>query len=323
MKMKSFGMWLILVLVFTFSFSIFFHKNPVFSEKTEPEEDIITPEDRYAIFAVDIPTKLDFAGEPVPLDQQDIWESLDREILVNTYWQSQTLLYIKRANRYFPAIEKILKKNNIPDDFKYLAVAESGLMNVVSPSQAAGFWQLLEGTAKDYGLETNDEVDERYHLEKATEAACKFLQDSYDKYGEWTLAAASYNAGRRGIDRQLKRQNESDYYDLLLNEETARYVYRILAYKLILSNPANYGFYLGEKDMYPPIPFYEVTVDGKVNDFAEFANRYNINYKILKWMNPWLRDTVLSNQNNDTYYLKIPRDGFFDPSRVNNEMSGE
>ena len=323
MRIKSLGTWLIFVLVFTLSLVLLFQKKTALSKETDPEEDIIIPEDRYAIFAVDIPTELDFAGEPVPLDQQDIWESLDREILVNTYWQSQTLLYIKRANRYFPTIEKILKKNNIPDDFKYLAVAESGLMNVVSPSQAAGFWQLLEGTAKDYDLETNDEVDERYHLEKATEAACKFLQDSYDKYGNWTLAAASYNAGRRGMDRQMKRQNETDYYDLLLNEETARYVYRILAYKLILSDPAKFGFYLGEKDLYPPVPFYEVTVDGKVNDFSEFANRYDINYKLLKWMNPWLRDTVLNNQNNTSYYLKIPRQGFFDPARVNNEIIGD
>ncbi len=286
------------------------------SAERETETETDKPKNNYAIFAVKIPEKLDFAGENVPVDQIDVRESLDRELLVNTYWQSQTLLFIKRANRYFPIIEPILKKHGVPDDFKFLPVAESGLMNVISPANAVGFWQLLDGTGKEYGLEINSEVDERYSLEKATEAACRYLKESHNKYGSWTMAAASYNAGRRGMDRQVERQNEADYYNLLLNEETARYLFRILSYKLILSDPSYYGFHVGENDFYPEIPFYEVTVDSKVEDFSIFAKRYGINYKILKWLNPWLREASLKNTTGKSYYIKIPREGLFDPSRV-------
>lgn len=289
------------------------------SETKEPAESTNEPKNSYAIFSVELPDYLEFAGEVVPVDQIDILESLDREVLVNTYWQSQTLLFIKRANRFFPTIEKILKEKGVPDDFKYLAVAESGLTHAVSPSNAVGFWQLLEGTAKDYGLEVNDEIDERYHIEKATGAAADYLLDSYEKYGSWTMTAASYNAGRRGMDRQIARQKDKDYYDLLLNEETARYMYRILAYKLILTNPPKYGFHVGENALYPEIPYYEVTVDGRIPDFTDFAARYGINYKILKWMNPWLRESFLTNSANRSYYLKIPRKGFFNPDRVDEE----
>ena len=263
------------------AFSIIRDKNSTASDNDPVPE---TFHSKYAIFPVALPETLEFAGENVPIDQVDIRESLDREILVNTYFQSQTLLYIKRANRHFPEIERILKKYNVPDDFKYLAVAESGLTQAVSPAQAVGFWQLLEGTAIEYGLEVNKEIDERYHIEKSTEAACKYLKESYELYGSWTMAAASYNAGRRGIDRQIVRQKEKDYYDLLLNEETARYIYRILSYKLILSKPSNYGFYLGEDALYPEIPSFEVTLDKTVESFADFAKRYDINYKILKFI---------------------------------------
>ena len=293
---------------------------------TSAEESLPLPDEpanHYAIFSVDLPDELEFAGEKVPVDQIDIRESLDREILVNTYWQSQTLLFIKRANRYFPVIEKILKEYDIPDDFKYLPVAESGLTNAVSPAGAVGFWQLLEGTAKEIGLEVNNEIDERYNLEKATVAACKYLRDSYEKFGSWTMAAASYNAGRRGMDLQINRQNETQYYDLLLYEETSRYVYRILAYKLILSNPSKFGFYVGEKDLYPAVPYYEVSVEGAVADFSEFARKYGINYKILKLMNPWLREASLTNSRKKIYYVKIPRDGYFDPSRVDARLDDQ
>lgn len=295
---------------------LFIGYNKLASTEREPDSETGDPRDNYAIFPVKLPSELEFAGEKVPLDQIDIREALDREILVNTYWQSQTLLFIKRANRYFPVIEEILAKNNIPDDFKYLAVAESGLMNVVSPARAVGFWQILEGTAREYGLEVSREVDERYHLEKSTTAACKYLRASYEKYKSWTMAAASYNAGRRGIDRQINRQTDKDYYDLLFSEETSRYLYRILAYKLILSNPSEYGFYLGEDDLYYPVPYFEVTVDGPVTDFADFAKRYHITYKTLKWMNPWLREVSLGNHASKSYFIQIPRKGFFDPTRV-------
>lgn len=253
-----------------------------------------------------IPDKLEFCGEPVPLNNYDVFESLEREMLVNTYYHSQTILFIKKANRYFPVIEPILKENNIPDDFKYLAVAESGLANVVSPAEATGFWQLLKSTAGDYGLEINDEVDERYHLEKSTEAACKFLQDSYKKYENWTLVAGSYNVGRRGIDRQIERQGENVYYNLLFNEETARYIFRILAIKLVLSDPLTYGFDIKQDELYKPISYKVLTINESLPDIGEFAREHKTNYKLLKYLNPWLRDNKLTNSKRKEYTIKIP-----------------
>lgn len=276
--------------------------------EAEPEND---PKKNYAVFSLNIPSDVEFAGEKVPVEEVDIRENLDRELLVNTYWQSQTLLFIKRANRFFPVIEPILKKYGVPDDFKYLAVAESGLTNAVSPSNAVGYWQILEGTARENGLEVNAEVDERYHLEKSTEAAAKYLIDSHKKYVNWTMTAASYNAGRKGVDRQVERQKEVNYYDLLLGDETGRYVYRILSFKIIMENPAAYGFFIGSDHLYPQIPYYEVTVDGKVADFADFAKKYGISYKTLKWMNPWLRESFLTNAGGNTYYIRIPKEGYF------------
>lgn len=265
--------------------------------------------ENYAIFSIKHPEELYFSGERVPLENIDVKESLDRELHVNTYWQSQTMLFIKKANKYFPVIEPILEKYGVPEDFKYITLAESGLENVVSPARAVGFWQLLEGTARDYGLEVNKEVDERYHFEKATEAASKYIIDSYKKYNDWTIVAASYNVGRRGIDRQIERQKENNYYDLLLNSETARYIYRILAIKLIIENPAEYGFYYDKEDLYFQIPHYEVKIDSAVPSFADFAKSYGTNYKILKRLNPWLRESYLTNKNRKTYVIKIPIEG--------------
>lgn len=274
--------------------------------------DPIIPEKKneYAIFPMDLPKELSFAGERVPMDQFDVYEALDREVLSNAYFHSQTLRLIKMANRYFPVIEPILKEQGIPDDFKYLAVAESGLANVVSPANAVGFWQIRKGTAGDYGLEINSEIDERYHLEKSTVVACKYLKESFGKYENWTLAAASYNIGRRGIDREMTRQKNENYYDLLLNEETARYIFRILALKLILEEPADYGFQLSKKDLYDPIPYINVELSGAVIDFADFAIEHETNYKMLKYLNPWLRDNKLSNKEGLTYIIKIPESGF-------------
>lgn len=264
----------------------------------------------YTVAAVKIPQELYFAGEKVPLDNFDTRESLDRELLINTYFHSQTFLFIKRSVRFFPLIEPILKNYGIPDDFKYLSVIESGLENSVSPKQAVGFWQLVEGTAREYGLEVNDEIDERYHVEKSTEAACKYFLESYQKYNNWTLTAASYNAGRKGIDRQIGRQNGNNYYDLLLNEETSRYIFRALTIKMVILNPEKYGFHLDEDDYYPVIPVYEVKIDTAVSDFNDFADHFGINYKILKYFNPWLRETHLSNRHQKEYVLKIPREGY-------------
>ena len=267
--------------------------------------------DEYHISAIDIPEDLNFAGEPVPQDDPEIRERVDREFLVNTYWQSNALLLIKRANMYFPIIEPILAKNGIPDDFKYLAVAESGLQNVVSGAGATGFWQLMKGTARQYGLEVNDNVDERYHLAKATEVACKYLKKYREKYGTWTLAAASYNAGTGSIDKYMGIQQVDDYYDLLLGQETGRYVFRIMAIKEILSHPKKYGFDLQEEDLYHAVPTFGVDIDEPVLSFADFAQKYEINYKILKRHNPWLREPHLNNSSKKKYTIEIPKIGYY------------
>lgn len=260
----------------------------------------------YKIYALTTLEDVEFAGERIPMEMLDVREKLDRELLVNTYWQSQSMLFHKRANRYFPIIEPILKKHGVPDDFKYLAVIESGLQDVVSPAGATGFWQFMKETAKEYGLEVADEVDERYNLELATEAACKYLNKAHQKYGDWTMAAASYNLGMNGLNRQVERQKATNYFDLLLVEETSRYVFRILAVKEILSKPAQYGFHFREKDLYPPIETYTVSVESSVDDFADFAFAHKTNYKILKYLNPWLRDTFLRNSSGKKYLIRLP-----------------
>ncbi|MBI6119008.1 lytic transglycosylase domain-containing protein [Salegentibacter maritimus] len=265
----------------------------------------------YNIYALPMPENINFAGEEVPLDDPDIYERMDRELLVNTYWQSNALLLIKRANKYFPIIEPILKEEGVPDDFKYLAVIESGLTQAVSPAGARGFWQIMKGTGRDYGLEINDNVDERYHIEKSTRVAADYLKRSKAKFGSWTMAAAAYNAGNRGVERQLERQKVNDYYELLLNTETGRYMFRILALKEILTNPEQYGFNFEEKHLYKNIPTRTVKVDTVVNDFADFAKHFNINYKILKIHNPWLREAHLNNASRKEYEIKIPEENSY------------
>ena len=266
----------------------------------------------YNIYAIPIPEKMDFAGEKVPLNNPDIRERMDRELLVNTYWQSNGLLLIKRANKYFPIIEPLLKEYGIPDDFKYLAVAESGLQNNNSPAGAAGFWHFMKTTGKEYGLEINSYVDERYHIEISTRVAAEYLINAKKRFGSWTLAAASYNAGVSGISRQQERQLiYNSYYDLLLNDETSRYLFRILALKEILSNPYKYGFNYRESDLYKPISTYKVKVDTAVTNFAVFAKNFNINYKILKIHNPWLRDNFLKNTSGKEYFIEIPEEGYY------------
>lgn len=257
-------------------------------------------------FALEIPETLYFAGESVPIERLDVRESLDRELLVNTYWHSQTFLFFKRANRYFPVIEPILKKNNIPDDFKYLSLIESGFSNVVSPSGAVGFWQLLKVTGEKWGLIINDEVDERYNFEKSTEAACKYLNNSYNIFKNWTLAAAAYNMGDAGLGNQMKNQKVYNFYDIYLNSETARYIYRILAVKTIFENPGKYGFYFKKSDLYPPVKTQSLVVDTSITDLAQFALDNGINYKILKEYNPWLRKISLINKTKNSFFIQIP-----------------
>ncbi|MEM0518873.1 MULTISPECIES: lytic transglycosylase domain-containing protein [Aequorivita] len=265
----------------------------------------------YNVYALPLPEKMDFAGEPVPLHNPDIRERMDRELLVNTYWQSNGLLLFKRANKYFPQIEPLLKQYGLPDDFKYLAVAESGLEYTSSPVGASGIWHFMKGTGLEYGLEINDYVDERYNLEKATRVAAEYLKKSKDKFGSWTMAAASYNAGVGGMNKQINRQKETSYYDLLLNSETSRYVFRILALKEIMENPKKYGFNFREKDLYQNIPTFKVKVDTAVTDWAEWIKPYGINYKILKIHNPWLRDTYLKNASGKEYFIEIPEKGYY------------
>ncbi|MBN2487201.1 MAG: lytic transglycosylase domain-containing protein [Bacteroidales bacterium] len=268
--------------------------------------DTLKMPDNLSAVPPELPEKIEFAREEVPLAFFDVRESLERELMVNVYWHSQTIWLLQKAYRFFPVIEPILKQNNIPDDFKYLAVAESGLSNVVSPAGATGFWQIMEGTGKDYGLEINPEVDERYHLEKATEFACKYINESFSKYQNWTLAAASYNVGRKGIDRQIERQNENEFYNMLFNDETARYIFRILAFKIIFENPGDYGFQIPPNKRYKPIPYQYFETSEEISSLAEFAKGHNTNYKFLKMLNPWLRDDKLLNKSHKTYLIKIP-----------------
>lgn len=273
--------------------------------------DLESPVNAYKITSIDIPEDLNFAGESVPMEDPEVMERIDREFLVNTYWQSNALLLMKRAHKYFPIIEPILAKHGIPDDFKYLAVAESGLQNVVSPAGATGFWQIMRATGKEYGLEINDNVDERYHIEKSTEVACRYLAKYKEKFGNWTLAAASYNAGAGAINKYLGIQKVDTYYNLLLGQETGRYVFRIMAIKEILSHPEKYGFEISEDDMYKAVPSFTVDVDVPVANFADFANTYEINYKVLKRHNPWLREPHLNNNSRKKYTLEIPNKGYY------------
>lgn len=258
--------------------------------------------------AVKIPDFLTFAGEPVPLVETDVRERLDRELLVNAYWHSQTLQNLKLANRWFPVIEEILRQEGVPEDFKYLAVAESNLRNVVSPARATGVWQLLEGTAQQYGLTVNGEIDERYDVERATRAACAYLKEAHARYGgNWTLAAASYNMGMAGVDKRLSEQKVDSYYDLYLNEETARYVFRILAFKLIYRQHERFGFILEQEDVYGPLDYYVVEATATIPDLAAWARERGTTYKMVRVMNPWLRSSRLTVGTGKAYEIKLPR----------------
>jgi hypothetical protein len=258
---------------------------------------------------VPLKTEYRFAGEKIDTRQFDLKERLDRELVINTYRHSATIQYIKLANRYFPVIEPILAKNGIPDDFKYLAVAESGLRNVVSPAGATGIWQFMKPIASDLGLEIYDEVDERYHLEKSTQAACDYLNRLHNRFGNWISAAAAYNAGPTNFSRYLNDQKQDHYFDLNVSEETMRYIFRLVAIKTILENPEEFGFFIPAEQRYPPLDnYYTVRMDSTINNMGDLAAEYGITYRMLKIYNPWLRDNELTVKNN-TYFLKIPKSG--------------
>ena len=255
----------------------------------------------------DVPSSVTFCGKNIDLTRYDRYERMDRELLAFTYMHSTSIQMIKKANRYFPIVEPILKANGIPDDFKYLMVIESNLNPTArSSAGAAGLWQFMQTTGREYGLEVNKNIDERYHVEKSTEAACKYLKDAYAKYQDWIAVAASYNAGQARISTQFEKQQVDDMLDLYLVEETARYVYRIIAAKIMFSNPSAFGFRLRTKDLYMPIPYKEVSVNTVILNLAEWAKKQGITYALLKNMNPWLRDNFLQNVSKRTYTLKIP-----------------
>jgi membrane-bound lytic murein transglycosylase D len=256
--------------------------------------------------AYDLPAKATFAGEDVPLHIPDVRERLDKEIQINSYLHSNTIFLIKRAGRWLPQMQKILQQYQIPDDFKYLPLIESNLLNVTSPRDAVGYWQILEGSGKEYGLEITREVDERYDPLKATETACKYLRQAYRKFGNWALVAASYNRGMNGLDRALDNQKVKSYYDLYLNDETSRYVFRIIAIKEIIENPGRYGFKVNPNLIYKEEPLRYITVDHSIDDLIDFANAQGINYKLLKRHNPWLREEKLTVKKGKTYQIALP-----------------
>lgn len=259
------------------------------------------------IHDVELPKAMDFCGEPVPLDRFYVRESLERELLVNTYRHASTLLLMKRTTRWLPVIEPIMKKNNLPSDFKYLAMIESDLTNAVSPSKAVGFWQFLEGTGKQYNLEIYKEVDMRYHQEKETQAACDFLKDLYRRFKSWTLAAAAYNCGGGRISKTIEEQQVTSYYDMLLPNETERYIYRILAFKLIMENPEKYGFHISDEGWYQPLEYKTITVTETIENLAQFAIDQGTNLKMLKYYNPWLRSDKLTISEGNSYVIKLPK----------------
>ncbi len=263
----------------------------------------------YRIYTPPVPAEADFSGEKTPMQLFYVTESLDRELMAATFMHSSTIMMFKRAYRWFPVIEPILKQQGVPDDFKFLAVAESNLGNVSSPANAEGVWQFIKTTGQHYGLEINEEVDERYNLEKATIAACAYFKEAYSTYGSWTLAAASFNRGMDGLSKALLNQRVSDYYDLYLNEETARYVFRILAIKEVYNHPARYGFFLREQDLYRPIPTYTITVDTAVQDLPALAVSLKVNYRILREFNPWIKRYNLPNRSRRAYTFILPKPG--------------
>ena len=263
-------------------------------------------EQSFAAVSYDLPESISFAGEPVPLNLPDVRERLDKELQINVYLHSSTLFLIKRANRWFPQMEEILREHDIPSDFKYLPLIESALLNDTSPKDAVGYWQILESSGKELGLEITKEVDERYDPIKSTEAACKYLKKAYDKFGSWTLVAASYNRGVAGVARQMKEQNVSNYYDLYLNDETSRFVFRLLAIKEIFEQPEKYGFKLKPEHLYQPEPLKHIEVEESIRDLMIFSQTQGSNYKLLKRHNPWLLQNRLTVKKGKKYRIALP-----------------
>ncbi|PQJ78184.1 lytic transglycosylase domain-containing protein [Polaribacter porphyrae] len=269
-------------------------------------ESVVNTHKNYKIKALKLPSNLNLAGERVPIEQSDIRERMDRELLVNTYWQSNGLLLLKRANKYFPILEPLLKKHGLPDDFKFLALAESGFIDETSTVGAAGMWHFMKKTGKEFGLEINKNVDERYNIEKSTKVAAEYLKKSKERFGSWTLAAAAYNAGNYGIAKRLEAQHVTNYYDALLPDETERYIFRILALKEVINNPEKYGFVFEKDDLYTLQKTTTIKVDTAITNITSFAKRFGMTYKEFKIHNPWLRENKLNNKSRKLYEVKIP-----------------
>ncbi|UAM99244.1 lytic transglycosylase domain-containing protein [Polaribacter litorisediminis] len=279
--------------------------NAINKTEIEPSPNTSTHE-MYKIKALKLPSNLNLAGERVPIEKQDIRERMERELLVNTYWQSNGLLLLKRANKYFPIIEPLLEKYGIPDDFKFLALAESAFIDETSSAGAAGMWHFMKATGKEYGLEINSNVDERYDIEKSTKVAAEYLKNSKNNLGSWTLAAAAYNAGNYGVSRRLETQEVTNYYDAKLPNETERYVFRILALKEVMNNPKKYGFVFEKEDLYTLQKTKTIKVDTAITNITSFAKGYGLTYKEFKIHNPWLRENKLNNKSRKEYEIKIP-----------------
>ena len=285
----------------------------------DPEQQSVKSEVPYCVTSPAVPDRITFAGQEIDLKRYDHRERMDREQMSFTYMHSTTMLTIKRANRFFPIIEPILKENGVPDDFKYLAVIESNLNTLArSPAGAAGMWQFMQTTGREFGLEVNPSVDERYHVEKATHAACKYLKDAYQRYGNWLCVAAAYNGGQGRISSELRKQLVDQAVDLWLVEETSRYMFRLLAVKEIFKNPQRYGFLLKKEHLYPPIPYKEITVTTPIANLSDFAKQQGITYAQLRDANPWLREQSLKNRTGKTYVLQIPtQEGmYYDPKKT-------
>ncbi|WP_282072987.1 lytic transglycosylase domain-containing protein [Polaribacter atrinae] len=289
---------LLSILIVTFLFYNGIHKNEIDPQTSTHET--------YKIKALKLPNNLNLAGERVPLEIPDVKERMERELLVNTYWQSNGLLLIKRANKYFPILEPLLKKYGLPDDFKFLALAESAFIDETSNVGAAGMWHFMKATGKEYGLEINSNVDERYDIEKSTKVAAEYLKKSQKRFNSWTLAAAAYNAGNYGVSKRLDEQEVTNYYDAKLPDETERYVLRIIALKEVISNPKKYGFVFENEDLYTLAKTRTIKVDTAISNITHFAKKFGMNYKEFKILNPWLRENKLNNKSRKVYEIKIP-----------------
>jgi membrane-bound lytic murein transglycosylase D len=278
----------------------------VISDEGVADPEIVFEDAGLPAVSYDLPAEVSFAGEKAPLEIADVRERLDKELQTNIYLHSNTIFLIKRASRWLPQIEEILKANDIPEDFKYLPLIESNLLNVTSPKEAVGYWQILKTSGKEFGLEITDEVDERFDPLKATKAACRYLKEAYARFGDWTLVLASYNRGMGGMQRAIEDQQVDSYYDLYLNDETSRYVFRLLAIKEIITNPERYGFRINPKHLYQEEKLRYVEVEQNVKSLVAFAKEHDTNYKLIKRHNPWLRDDKLSVKKGKKYRIAIP-----------------